>query len=124
MSYQLIGRIKVLGETEQKSEKFRVRTFVVTVEDTQYPQDILFQATNDKCDLLNTFAIGANVTVHFNLRGREWTSPQGEVKYFNSLDAWKIEDASVSANVPPQVPANQQPVSVNPETQGDDDLPF
>lgn len=127
MSYQLTGKIKVINDIEQKSETFKVRTFVVTIDaDSQYPQHISLQATNDKCDMLSTFTTGSDVTVSFNLRGREWTSPQGEVKYFNSLDAWRIEAAAPSqpdnsAQTPP--PANQQPVDFN-SGQQEDDLPF
>ena len=56
-----------------------------------YPQDILFQATQDKCSLLDSIKVQDQIEVSFNLRGREWTSPTGEVKYFNSLEAWRIE---------------------------------
>ena len=56
-----------------------------------YPQDIMFQAAQDKCSMLDGFNENDQVEVSFNLRGREWTSPQGEVKYFNTLDAWRIE---------------------------------
>ncbi|MEY5040956.1 MAG: hypothetical protein RLZZ414_495, partial [Bacteroidota bacterium] len=59
-------------------------------------------------------------TVHFNLRGREWTSPQNEVKYFNSLEAWRIEKDDTSAfSAPSSIPSAAQ-VSDTP----DDDLPF
>jgi len=121
MSYQLAGKIKVVKDVKQVSETFKVREFVVTVEGGKYPQDIQLQATNDKCDALNTFAVGSDVTVAFNLRGREWTNPQGEVKYFNSLDAWKIE-ASTGAPIA-DAPNNQAPVEFNTDDQGDG-LPF
>ena len=45
---------------------------------------------------LDSVQPGENITVHFNLRGREWTSPQGEIKYFNTLEAWKIDKAGAS----------------------------
>ena len=96
MSYQLTGKIKSIGVVEQKSDTFRMRMFVVTVDaDTNYPQHIQLQATNDKCDLLNSFAAGSDVTVAFNLRGREWVNPtDNTTKYFNTLDAWRIEAAT------------------------------
>ncbi|MBT3592850.1 MAG: hypothetical protein HN519_02635, partial [Hellea sp.] len=28
------------------------------------------------------------------MRGRDWTSPQGEVKYFVSLEAWRLDKVS------------------------------
>lgn len=128
MSYQLTGKIKAIGAIEQKSDTFKVRTFVVSIDgDTNYPQHVQLQATNDKCDMLNTFTVGSEVTVAFNLRGREWTNPaDNTVKYFNTLDAWKIE---LGATAPAQggaqsnaTPANQTPVTVVPTTA--DDLPF
>jgi hypothetical protein len=85
------GTVKMIGDKQQVSDKFAKRDFVVTDGTGMYPQDILFQATQDKCDLLDTVKVGQEVTVHFNLRGREWVSPQGEVKYFNTLEAWRIE---------------------------------
>lgn len=130
MSYQLTGKIKVLGGVEQKTDTFKVRKFVVTIDgDSQYPQDIELQAANEKCDALNTFAVGSDVTVSFNLRGREWKSPQGEMKYFTTLDAWKVDAGTApkagnstpkGAAAQPSVPANQTPVPVAPN----DDLPF
>ena len=89
--YSLTGAVKVKKETQQISEKFKKREFVVTDNSGQYPQDILFQLTQDKTSLLDSVNEGEEITVNFFLRGREWTSPQGEVRYFNSLDVWKID---------------------------------
>ena len=91
MSYQLKGKIKVINDTVQVSEKFAKREFVVTDEDAMYPQDIMFQSVQDKCSMLDGYNVGDSVEVSFNLRGREWVSPTNEVKYFNTLDAWRIE---------------------------------
>ena len=89
--YTLKGEVKVISETRQVSEKFKLREFVITDASGQYPQVIQFQASQDKGDLLDNFNPGDQVEVSFNLRGREWTNPQGEVKVFNTLDAWKID---------------------------------
>jgi hypothetical protein len=94
-------RIKVINSTVQVSDRFSKREFVVTdTSNGNYPQDILFQSTQDKCAILDSFQLNDHVDVSFNLRGREWTSPQGEVKYFTSLEAWRIERAS-NAPAPP-----------------------
>jgi hypothetical protein len=90
-AYKLVGTIKVLNDTVQVSEKFSKRELVVTVEDGMYPQDISLQFTQDKTSVLDAMNVGDKVEVSFNLRGREWTSPTGEVKYFNSLEGWRIE---------------------------------
>lgn len=129
--FKITGTIKVLNPTVQVSEKFSKREFVLTENLSQYPQDILFQAVQDRCALLDGMNVGEQVEVSFNLRGREWTSPQGEVKYFNSLDAWRIE--KVGQGMPAAGPSNMDlnavptsnPVDAlltsNDET---DDLPF
>lgn len=127
MSYQLTGKIKLINETRQISEKFKVREFVVTIDpDGNYPQHIQLQVTNDKCDSLNTFAVGSEVTAHFNLRGYE-SNKDGNTRYFNNLDVWRLEAANSAAQADggaaPVIPENQQPVNVTPPAQ-DDDLPF
>jgi hypothetical protein len=53
----------------------------------------MIEFTQDKCDLLNNYSVGETVKVGINLRGREWVSPQGETKYFNSVQGWRIEKA-------------------------------
>ncbi len=127
--FKLTGTLKVINDTVQVTEKFSKREFVVTESSSMYPQDILFQATQDKCSMLDGMSSGDQVEVSFNLRGREWTSPQGEVKYFNSLDAWRIE--KVAQGMPQSGPSdlNLDPVSVDLPTSStqdeeDDDLPF
>jgi len=83
------GKVKIVGATIIVSEKFSKRQLVVTTAD-QYPQDIEVQFQQDKCSLLDDVSVGQNVEVSYNLRGREWTSPQGEVKYFNTIEGWKV----------------------------------
>jgi len=84
------GKIKQIGDEQVISDKFRKRTIWIETED-KFPQVVEFQAANDKCDLLNSLEVGAEITVHFNLRGKMWTNPSGEVKVFNTLDLWKID---------------------------------
>lgn len=118
----ITGILKVKNETQQVSEKFKKRDFVLTDNSSQYPQHISFQLTQDKVSLIDQYAIGSEIKVHFNLRGREWTSPQGEVKYFNTLEAWRIEGntASTSTNKAESLPAETF-TSAGAEN---DDLPF
>lgn len=113
------GNIKTIGETQTfGSNGFRKRELVVTT-DEQYPQTILIEFVQDKCDILNNYAAGQKVKIGINLRGREWINPQGETKYFNSIQGWKIE--SLGANSTPPPPANEQP-SIGQDDF--DDLPF
>lgn len=88
---ELFGAIKLINDEQQfGANGFRKREFVITTDD-QYPQHILIECTQDKCDLLNARYVGEQVKVSINIRGREHINAQGEAKYFNSLQAWKIE---------------------------------
>lgn len=97
MAFDVVGKLHVAYETKQVSAKFSKREFVVEVADGKYPQMVSFQLTGDRCSVLDDFRVGDQVRVTFNLRGREWKSPQGETKYFNSLDVWKLEAARAGA---------------------------
>ncbi|TAF63258.1 MAG: DUF3127 domain-containing protein, partial [Flavobacterium sp.] len=76
---EVLGRVKVINPVQQVSASFKKREVVVTT-DEQYPQHISIEFQQDKTDLLNSYAVGEPVKVSINLRGREWVSPQGEVK--------------------------------------------
>jgi hypothetical protein len=118
----ITGILKVKGEAQQVSEKFRKREFVLSDNSTQYPQHISFQLTQDKCSLIDQYNVGDEIKVHFNLRGREWTSPKNEVKYFNTLEAWRIEPGSnVSANNAQNMSSVATSFSASSQ---EDDLPF
>ena len=85
------GKVKLVGAEESVGTSgFKKRNLVVTTEE-QYPQMILVEFVQDKCDLLNEIQEGQDVTVSINLRGREWIDPQGVAKYFNSIQGWRIE---------------------------------
>lgn len=119
--YTLKGELKVISPTQQVSDSFKKREFVVVDASGQYAQTIQFQAVQDRCELLDRFKVGDSVEVTFFLRGREWTNPKdGQVRFFNSLDAWKIEPLGAAGT------ENTKTVN-NAETfvaEGDDDLPF
>ena len=119
---QLKGKLKIKGNEQVVSDRFRKREFVVTDDSSQYPQHISFQLTQDKCSLLDRVNVGDEITVSFNLRGREWTSPQGEIKYFNSLEAWKIDASSSAGSSPSLDEAPPEYISMSSDSK--DDLPF
>ena len=116
MAYETRGRIHALFETQQVTERFRKREFVAELADDRYPQFVLFQLTGNRCDNLDGFGVGDEVRVEFNLRGREWKSPRGETRFFNSLDVWNLE--RVGAGGDGGAPSDEPP----PPT--DDDIPF
>jgi hypothetical protein len=123
---EIQGKIKLIDETKTYGNNgFRKREVVITTEE-QYPQHILVEFVQDKTDLLNNYQVGQNVKVSINLRGREWTNPQGEVKYFNSIQGWRIEnvDQAVSADMPPMPPADAFEPANDLNEEDHDDLPF
>jgi hypothetical protein len=115
------GIIHKIFETVQVSDKFRKREFVLVIDHTSpYPQNVSFQLTQDKVSLIDGYKPGEEVTVSFSLRGREWTSPQGETKYFNTIDAWRIQGGQSSPSEQPESSGPPQGFHRN----DDDDLPF
>jgi len=110
---EVTGRIKMLTETAAfGTNGFEKRECVVTT-DEQYPQHILIEFTQGKCELLNGYAVGQPVKVSINLRGREWINPQGETKYFNSIQGWRVEAGNaVAGSAAPQSPATPAAPSV------------
>ena len=124
---EIQGRIKMIDETKTYGNNgVRKRELVVTTEE-QYPQHILVEFVQDKTDLLNSYQVGQLVKVSINLRGREWVNPQGETKYFNSIQGWRIENMEVTQSNPemPPVPPMEAFEPAEEFSEEDhDDLPF
>lgn len=132
MSFEIEGRLHKKFETEQKTETFKAREFVIEIQDGNYPQFIKFQLVQDRCAVLDGFDEGAEIKVYFDLRGREWNG-----KYFTNLNAWRIDQKAESAPasggddpfagepVPPFPPAETgSGMSDSPTPEDLDDLPF
>ncbi len=121
------GRIKMIDETKTYGNNgFRKREVVITTEE-QYPQHILVEFVQDKCDLLNSYNEGQMVKVSINLRGREWVNPQGETKYFNSVQGWRIENLqqeTAPEGMPPVPPMEAFEPADDLNEEEHDDLPF
>ena len=115
MAFDVEGKLHKKFDTEQKTDSFRAREFVLEIASGQYPQMIKFQLTQDKCELLDTYNEGDDLSVHFDLRGREWNG-----KYFTNLNAWRIDNAAgASAGDPREAP----PVA-EPDNRDYDEVPF
>ncbi len=122
---EVIGKIKLIKETQTYgSNGFRKRETVLTT-DEQYPQMLLIEFIQDKCDMLDSFQVGQDVKISINLRGREWINPEGQAVYFNSIQGWRIENlAQSNEQVPPPVqPQNFEPAP-DLKSEEPDDLPF
>lgn len=130
---QITGTIKLIKETQQISEKFQKREFVIETSE-QYPQFISLELQGDRCDIIDAYAEGQEVICDLNLKGREWVNPQGETKYFNTIVCWKMQKTSNSALSPstqtnpkeyPQASQSNSFVDRNEANDNDsDELPF
>jgi single-strand DNA-binding protein len=124
-THKLIGRIKVIEDTQTFSSGFQKREFVIEVPDGKYPQMVKFETVRDKIDLLNSLSIGDNVEVSFNIRGNEYNG-----KYYVSLNAWRIEalGGRTESNSPKQeTPPKREPQPRQEEVPDDDEsdcVPF
>lgn len=107
------GTVVNVTPLQNISDKFRKQDFTIKTFDDKYPQFLTFQVVNDKCDLVANLNTGDVVEVNYNLRGREWTSPEGVTKYFNTVEAWSINLSSEPVQTTPA-----------PTNEDDDDLPF
>jgi len=116
--YQISGKIHVIRAEQVVSDKFRKREFVIVTGGT-YPQYLSFQLTQNNCAQLDNLSNGDTVKVNFDLRGREWKAPTGEIKYFNSLEAWKLEKEGSTMGQPAE---SFQDMSAG--SAPTDDLPF
>ena len=120
---EVTGKIKWIDEVKTYGESgFRKREVVITTQE-QYPQSLLIEFIQDKCSLLDNFQLGQGVKIGINLRGREWVNPEGETKYFNSIQGWRIEKTQnqIEGNLPP-IPDD---IDIKADDSADtDDLPF
>ncbi len=122
---EVIGKIKKIDETKTfGSNGFRKREMVITTNE-QYPQMILIEFVQDKCDLLNNYSVDEEVKISINLRGREWLNPKGEAVYFNSIQGWRIEKSQDNAAVDaPPAPSMETFEPSGGSDNEPDDLPF
>ena len=134
MNMQVQGRIHTAFPAEQVTQRFKKREFVLELDAaSRYPQLVIFQLTGDRCGALDDFEAGETVSVEFSLRGREWKSPKGETRYFNSLEVWSIaragdeseksaDGASSAGAGPARKPSRSQ--DEPPPHTDDDEIPF
>ena len=123
---EVTGTIKKIDETKTFGNNgFRKREMVITTNE-QYPQFLMIEFIQDKCDLLNNYNVGDQVKISINLRGREWINPEGEAKYFNSIQGWRIENSQTQpdAGAPPAEAMGSFTPADEVSDSEPDDLPF
>ena len=114
MAYELTGKIKLIQDPKTFDSGFTKREMVVIVEDGRYPQEINLEFVQDKVALLDSLQPGQEVTVSFDIRGREYNG-----RYFNNLQGWKVVAASDQAGAP-----EPEPHYPEPSDFGEEDIPF
>ena len=126
---EITGKVKWIDEIKTYgSNGFRKREIVITTQE-QYPQNILVEFVQDKCELLDPYQIGQDVRIGINLRGREWINPEGQTKYFNSIQGWRIDQLDQVSNNDESIPV-QKPFETTDlnkdqnDSDEEDDLPF
>ena len=122
---EISGKIKWIDEIRTYgSNGFRKKELVITTQE-QYPQNILIEFTQEKCELLDKYEIDDNIKIGINIRGREWINPEGQTKYFNSIQGWRIEKIEI-----PDIENKSESFIINNESppqdvnEEEDDLPF
>lgn len=118
------GKILEVKDIQQVSDTFKKRVFILEYADNpQYPEYITFELIQDRCELIDGFQVGQEVEVSFNLKGRKWINPEGETKYFNSLQAWRVEALAKEQS---QAPEQDSTIRQAPADSAiiEEDLPF
>lgn len=117
----VIGKIKQINLNAGNANYEKSEVIVTT--DEQYPQHILIEFGGVKSHVPDSYKVGDQVNISVNLRGREWVNPQGETKYFNSIQGWKMANIQPAYNAPA---AQAQLAETIQQTQSeeDEDLPF
>lgn len=124
---ELQGTVKKIFDTQTFASGFQKRELILLTEE-QYPQPISIEFLSEKISLLDTISEGEKIKVSINIRGREWTAPDGQVKYFNSITGWRLEKLGDSSYEPTQAEPSSTPQNSSNENpfddEADDDLPF
>jgi len=104
------GTIKRIGATQTVIDgKFSKREIILTTADT-YPQIVSILLQQKACSIADDLKVGQDIEAHINIRGREWASPQGEVKVFNTIVCWKVDANPFTQTEDPQA-SYSKPIS-------------
>ena len=90
MSYELTGVLVEVSETKLINDRLSKRDVVIETTSGSYKEEILFQLVNDRCNLIDGYLEGEQITVNFNLKGKRYEK-EGRTVFFNNLDIWKIK---------------------------------
>ncbi len=112
------GKLVDKFDTVQVTETFKKREFIIEDnKNPEYPEFIKIELIQDKVNLLDNLNIGDEINVAINIKGRKWEDKEGNIRYFNSIQGWKIEAENQEMN------QDTREEDMNQEID-DSDLPF
>lgn len=124
-TYEATGTLYAIMDTQQISDTFKKREFVVEIPDGNYPQTVKFQVTQDKTAMLDNYQVGQQVKVFFNLRGKEYTrKADGSKDFFTNLDCWRMERVEGGSSSGGTDYSQISPASGGQAKDDFDDVPF
>ena len=134
MSLEVTGKLLTKYDTQQVSDRFKKREFVLELAEeingNVYTNYAKMQLVQNKCDIVDRFNEGDMVKVSFNIKGNRWER-DGKVNYITNLDAWRIESAGAGSNQAQSAPSYSNTSNMggggsnyNPSPESVDDLPF
>lgn len=119
MSHQLTGNILHIHPLQHFSSGFTKREFVIKESEGKYPQEVKFDAVKDDCLKLDSYRVGDEITVSFNIRGNEHNG-----KHYVSLQAWRFEKGQgARQDSRPSTQNGAAPPSQSADFD-DDEIPF
>ena len=111
------GKLVEKFETVQITETCKKREFIIQEnKNPEYPEYIKVELIQDKVSLLDSLNIGDEINVLINIKGRKWEDKEGNIKYFNSIQGWKIESENENTT--------QENQSENINQEPEENLPF
>ena len=127
MSFEVKGTLVEIYDENQVTDKFKKREFVLEVKEGMYSEFVKMQLLQDKTDLIDSYKVGDEVNVSFNLKGRPYTR-DGKTTYFTNLDAWRINPVGNTAPAASQEDndnaGNDDISGMSFSEAGEDELPF
>ena len=131
---EIIGKVVAVLElqsgTSKKGSEWKKRDFVIETLDEKFPKKVCFTLFGDRADACP--AIDSVVNVAFDIDAHEYNG-----KWFNSVNAWKVEPAQAQQQAAPQQsepaprtsipPVQSAPVANSntaPSNSSSTDLPF
>lgn len=143
MSFEITGKLIAVSDTQQISDRFKKREFVLEISEevngNVYTNFAKMQLVQNKCEIIDNYNVGDDLKVSFNIKGNKWER-DGNVNYITNLDAWRIERADQGGQMnqaaspaygnmnqsTPQQQGGQQDGNnfYNPSPESTDDLPF